>query len=1018
MKICEDFKLDYEGLFKAFDQPHATPPAASSGGASAPSTSSPSPQPSGQGSSPRPGHKYVKRWWDGGRWQYEYPGEGGGSSSRGAAHFGDHQKREHTLELKEGHGFGEQEPERAYKETLAGQFSPGQSHEIEHPGAPGQRIRLQVDKKGQIHLFDPAGQRLKAEPFKSHGAYERWYRGVSMQPKEFADPGGKPWLRVVPNLGKPDASGVLQPSADPTRAWILEMADDADPEMVKRIEQKIKLRGAGELGRFPSPEKAMQRVSALKQALEAEGVSWGGGDTSQQQPAAASTLAQTAAGPPSPQQPAQAPVGPKPGMDSPDPLVREMAQHGWGKVAAPDSYYVNERLEGRNQFLGPPEVKEKIVQKIAQQYSPKIMALVSDLTRTDPRFMTNPKYWQEQLLGGAQLGETTFVTPEPGSLMHSAIGRMVDKYDPSKGIPLAAYVSQSLSGDILQAASEADETIGRQSSIDQTRTGDESEQKLIDRLGAPGVSTQSLQAGGEEEEVPYTGETARSVDEWKELQGKKMRQLFADKKIPEEFFTHIVQNVIPRIRNPEHVARFFEGMNKYQLGDHLIDLEKSLKLIVKAILAIRSDLRKAQAQQNANPFITKDKKVDPTHQYSHMEGDKDHPRYYYKDQAGNFLRYTNAPTGNSDASGRFGEPKLHPAEPTAVSAPQFFDLKGRKLSRAPYPGTQVQWNPNYHPHDPENLWVGRWVNPLTGEHEHTYVDADLRMIPKLHLHQQVALVDVRLPVLRKYVRELSGSPHLKDKITAMALAFVDQGRFSAEELTMLRPADVTELGPVYKIGNRFIYADSKVRGMLSMMTKNRTLNEPLFAVPFVKKDGEVDPTLIRRVGPHFLQCSFDQLGISLSSLRVYHASETFSREVQRLLMEYRVPWQSALEYATIAVAQEMGHDITQEPDIAQALPMLRDLLVDPVVIEVLQRNAEELGLSGQMPITLPLPPPSVAFVSLDLTTRTSDEDEFSKWLHGYPAHLHADMKQQMQVMEPSPVQPNPPNAPSATEGGV
>lgn len=336
-----------------------------------------------------------------------------------------------------------------------------------------------------------------------------------------------------------------------------------------------------------------------------------------------------------------------------------------------------------------------------------------------------------------------------------------------------------------------------------------------------------------------------------------------------------------------------------------------------------------------------------------------------------------------------------------AAAPQYFDPQGRKLTRAPEMGVQVQWNPNYHPNDPENMWVGRWVDPFTGEHVHTYVDADMRMMPKMYLHQQIQLVDVRLPILRKYIRTLFSSAYLKDKIVATALALVDQARFRAEEIGHLRVKDVQMHGSIFDIGGHLVFGDHKFRTMMSLLTRNRMPQEPLFAVPMTKKDGKADPQIVRRIGPHYLQSLLENMGITLTGLLAYHATETFSREVERLLTENDAPWESALEYATVAVAQEMGHDLSQEPNIGEVLPLIRDMMVDPVVVEVLERNAQDAGMVGQTQITLPIPPPHVAYVTFDLMQRTQDEAAFSKWMHTYPAHLHAE-----------PLRPNLMNAPN------
>lgn len=976
------------GIKKAATGEHAAP-------AAAPTTG---PAPSGPQGQPRQGHKYVKRWWSGEGWQYEYPGEGQVQQAHHPAHFGKEEmqsvqhpsgkvlsvpKREHVLQLPEGHGFGEGQEEQAYKETLASALKPGSQHTIPMPDGNGQ-FNITVDKKGHLYPTDQQGNPLlkdkKGKPagFENHGQYERWYRTLQAGPVKLQDGSGKPWLDILPIVGRPGKDGFLEPAkAGEQRNWKIVTADGADPSLIEGLLGKSKGR---EVGYFISKDAAVAQADKLRQYIESKtGHQFGWGQQSQAQP---------------PQQ-AQAVAS---FNDNPDPIVREMARHGWGVSADIES-----RKRGGagarqgpmvRKFQGPPEVKERLVQQIAMQYSPKISAIVSNAIKTNPDLAKNPDYWSEKLLGGAALREGTVVSPEPGSLMHNAISRMVDKYDPASGVPIEGYISGSLVKDMLKQLTQARRESYATTSID---AGEQGKTQDIESPTMEEDTAEPSHLGGDYD-------PGKALDNWREMQKQSLAQLKAEKQLPKGFYEQAL-HAIDRISSDDEIDQFASVLHRFGHGDYLVD-----KALHKLLYMFGQELAKSTMAPPPNAFITKDKKVDPSHTYSHREGTEDHPRYYFRDGNGNFVRYTNGPSGHADASSRHGDPSVHSMEVDVQSAPQFFDLKGRKLTRAPYPGAEIQWNPNYHPQDPQNLWAGRWVNPVSGEHEYTYVDSDMRMIPKFYIHQQNMLVDVRLPVLRKYVRSLYDSPMLKDKIVSTILALLDQGHFRAQELTVLTVSDVKPQGALYQLGNRLVFGDNKFRQMMDLLTKNRQPQEPLFAVPFVKKNGEVDPMLIRRVGPHFIECLLDKLGLSLAALTTYHASQTFSRETQRLLTENQIPWESAIEYATVAVAQEMGHDLTAEAGLEQALPMIRELLIDPVMLEVLQQNAEELNLVGKQAVVLPLPPPPVMYISFDLLQRTSDEEEFSKWLHLYPFHTHAEEQQQAPIS--TPTQPNPPNSAS------
>jgi hypothetical protein len=385
-------------------------------------------------------------------------------------------------------------------------------------------------------------------------------------------------------------------------------------------------------------------------------------------------------------------------------------------------------------------------------------------------------------------------------------------------------------------------------------------------------------------------------------------------------------------------------------------------------------------------FVQRDKTVQPDHVYSHAEGEDGHQKFYYQDSRGNFVRYTNAPSGHADAASYHGDPAPHSADPTFDTAPQYFTPDGRKLTRAPYDGAPVEWNQSYHPDDPKNAWMGRWVNPESGDHEYTYLDADVRMNPRMYMHHQVMLTDAALPRLRQYVMDLYNSPNVKDQITAVALALIDQGHFSPDALTMISAAEVKQVGPLVQFGKRWIYADHKLQSAVSAMLSLHHPDSPFFAVPVMTKKGEPEEGLIRRMGPHYLICLLDQLGVHAHALHVYQATQTLSREVQRLLTTHEIPFLSALHQALLVVAEEMGHDLSMESDQFAGVKLILDLLIDPIALETLQANAAAMKLGGDQFINLPPPPPSVLSVSMDLTTLTNDEESFSRWLHLTPLH--------------------------------
>lgn len=986
MLIAEDFQLSRYDLAKALESGGGAPP---------------------QGSQPRAGHKYVKRWWDNGKWNYEYAGEG--TPHRSQAHHESGEQRLHQLALPEGHQYQPGQEEQAYRETFGQAFTPGQRHEVDHPSPKlaGQKLQVAVvpghANKPRILVTNQEG---KSQQFESPAAYEMWTRQQQAGPEEYADHNGKPFLMLVPNVGNIKGAELFPPTeSGPKRRWQIKPAEGADPELVAAMFPKDKRIW------LSTKDAAVKAIAERMRYLEqTKGVQfkWGnqGGQAAPTQspgPAAGAAPSGQAPVEKNPEDASNELVRPDDKRQfSPeqvasikDPFAQAMAGAGWSAVPNPEK----RKFEWKSNL--PPEQKEKLLQQAAMALTQNAQIAIRKVALMSGKgtHTKEGQRLQERLFGDIPpQGDKTPWSPEPGSPSHQLLENLIDTYR----IPVGAngdvsnahflkYADSVLGQRFINIAKEygaqdkTQEISGGNQSTDTTRNNASQEEKLLTQEGGSPVTA--------------TSDDPRVAHEsWQKMQTQRLYQLNKEKQLPQGFLDAALK-FVKNAKDDNDIDRFAEVMAKYGHREHIMD-----KALMRALLHM-ADVQKAQS----NPAVplTRDKKADPSHQYSGMEGDKDHPKFYWQDQQGNRVRYTNAPKNHPDYEGRFGDAQIHPSEPSFDTAAPYFDPNGRKLTRATPDGAQVEWNRSYHPNDPRNLWAGRWVNPVTGEHEHTYFDGDMRNIPRLAVHQANMLADARLPILRQRIRQMYSSSMLKDRIVACALALVDQGHFRAEELCSLSPADVEEMAGIFRLGNRFIYADPKLRSVLGMLTRGRTPNEPLFAIPRVERDGDVDPSLIRRIGPHYIRALLDEFGVSLDALHTYHASQLFSIEVQRLLVEESAPWVSAIEYATWSVAQQLGHNLREEPDLETALPAVREMLIDPVMIEVLQRNAERLGLLDLPPVLVPLPAPAIMSVSMDLTQLTADEQEFSKWLHAYPFHLHAEEANFVAPRRPQQIGPGP-----------
>jgi hypothetical protein len=373
-----------------------------------------------------------------------------------------------------------------------------------------------------------------------------------------------------------------------------------------------------------------------------------------------------------------------------------------------------------------------------------------------------------------------------------------------------------------------------------------------------------------------------------------------------------------------------------------------------------------------------------TDRYSHKDGSL-YPRYYYKDGRGNYVRYTNAPDGTDDASKFFGEAQRYSGEPDYGTNPEFFTPDGRKLSRVPAQNAPVEWNRSYHPSDTKNLWAGRWVNPVTGAHEYTYVESDLFNNDVLNVHRNNVVVDARLNVLRKYVVSLMQSQNLKDKITGLMLALLDQGRFRIRELISLRVGDVRNEGDIYTIGRRKCMIDNTIQNILTVITSGRQPQDMLFMVPRVGKDGGVDYSKMRRLGPHYVVNIIEEMGIPLQALATYHASQTYSVEIQRMFSQHNTSYNAAHTFALLEVASEMGHNLDNVEDFQQAIEVIGQTVVDPIVVRTIKQNVTDMGIGGQDYLKRPVHQ-AVYHVVSNLDGLTQDERLFSQWIHSAPIH--------------------------------
>jgi len=922
-----------------------------------------------QPTSPPRGGKYLHREWAGERWRYYYNDDK--SPAHGFTAVGNINDTTFAHSLSSVAENLSGDPEKDYKSALEKLIAnPNVKHPVANPqGGDDLILSTIVSKSGTriLRMSDKSGSKIK--DFSSRGAYELWYLGTS-NTTQFLDHTGMPMFEVRPKVGrvvdgefvpnttktvKKLASGVEKEYA--ANKWWVEYCKDYPAE--KRL---------GKVEKWQKSSRQNAEIFVRKLIRDQElsaGVPQKNFELSKDETIAVDGAKKDTA-------------HASPGS------VADKIQSGAFK------WRINKETGKRELDLDQSK-KDALIAQTTKEYYKVVMSLANQMAsnelftkdnRTSMYGSTGKWGWIERFLGSDAVERSTppdFIFPSPESPTYKAANHALNTFDPAMGVGFTGYFAGKQGILYWKMRLSQDEFINEiktESDTSRSKEGEEyqSELSATDEQRETSAHLQTTENLSEDSDVEtWTQSIKNLIDKWEESAPDYQKD--KREKIKEVLASFLQLKPIDQPKYMPHV------------NEILTELVDWRSILGKALELSAMDLLKADMA-----LLTRDKKVAPDHEYSHMEGEKDsNPKYYYKDPVGNVIRYSNAPTGHSDRSQQYGEAAPHFTEPQFDSNPEYFTPDGRKLSRCPdCDPNAVEWNSNYSQYDPQNLWVGRWIDPITGKQQYTYLDADLRNFPRLRIHQQNAITDVRLPALREYATSLFVSDRLKDQLTALALVLLDQGRMRVVELATLTPAHIVFEGSIVNLGNRKIYADNTLRSALEILKLKKNPDEPLFAVPLQKQDGSIDTSLQRLIGPNYLSSVLDQLGIPLLGLQTYHATMCFTRKLQRLVSQYAVPWDQAVQQALLASALEWGHDFSQEVSAPMILQLTQSVLIDPVVVDALKRSANEQGLLYNIQ-TQELPASSIPipYVSLEMTGKTSEEIEFSKWLHSTPIHEYA-----------------------------
>ena len=366
--------------------------------------------------------------------------------------------------------------------------------------------------------------------------------------------------------------------------------------------------------------------------------------------------------------------------------------------------------------------------------------------------------------------------------------------------------------------------------------------------------------------------------------------------------------------------------------------------------------------EDLNKAVGLPESIDPTHTYVFRSGAYGLYQFWYKDMAGNYWRYTNAPEDSEDYDPRFGEALISPDQPMPHTSPQFFTEEGFKRHVAVPEGMKAERNEAYNPVDSANLWFEAYSND-DGLSRYVYLDADVKENLDLWVQHQLRVVDAGLTGYRKYAVALFQGDHPKDRITGALLILADQAYYRIEDLLNATVSELEFTDNTVKLLGRKFVCDVDMLDFLTSLKGERDDNDPLFYLDTVHGR--------EALGNSYMYAVFFSLRVSSNFLMYWHATHLFSRIVNRLALS-KIP---AEELETKAF-DELGRALSTDEDVSY--------LVDYKVKETLFNNYSEgveksFTYAEQDDYGIPV-------VLSDLEERRPDEMEFSKWLHAEPMH--------------------------------
>jgi hypothetical protein len=361
---------------------------------------------------------------------------------------------------------------------------------------------------------------------------------------------------------------------------------------------------------------------------------------------------------------------------------------------------------------------------------------------------------------------------------------------------------------------------------------------------------------------------------------------------------------------------------------------------------------------------------DPEHVYVYCTGFGAVKKYFWKDRGGNYFLYSNAAPDSDDYKPVLGVPNIDPNQPMPQTDPEYFTEDGFKRNQAVDDGVITERNPTYDPQNARNIWFEVVHN---GEMtRYIYKDSDVREQLYLWVQHQLRLADSSLTSYRHYSYDLFQSDHPKDKVTGAILLLIEQGHFMPEELVNALVSDVEYIEDTVKLLGRKIHCDTVLLDFFTSITGSREPSDPLFIIQTAHGKNPV--------GINYLHSVLSSIGTNHLWLFAWHANHIYSKIMHRL-SAFGLSYKEADAQALMELSSAMSIRDNPEAFIDKKVRATLEANYGAAVEgeEVDEETKKSLSFVDQDSF-------GIIEVSSAQIERTTDEVQFSIWLHAEPLH--------------------------------